>query len=94
MKSGDPVTVLQRVGPATARNLLRLGISCVGDLLLHLPMRYEDRTRYVPLREVEIGQSCLVTGELVKSGRIETWWGTRYEDDYGRSLYRLSDDGG
>ena len=33
-------------------------------------------------------------GELVKSGRIETWWGTRYEDDYGRSLYRLSDDGG
>lgn len=68
MKSGDPVTVLRRVGPATARNLTRLGIACVGDLLLHLPMRYEDRTRYVPLREVEIGQSCLVTGELVKSG--------------------------
>ena len=32
-------------------------------------------------------------GELVKSGRIETWWGTRYEDDYGRSLYRLPDGG-
>ena len=68
MKSSDPVTVLRRVGPAAARNLSRLGITCVGDLLLHLPMRYEDRTRYVPLREVEIGQSCLVTGELVKSG--------------------------
>ena len=33
-------------------------------------------------------------GELVKSGRIETRWGTRYEDDYGRSLYRLAGDGG
>ena len=33
-------------------------------------------------------------GELVKSGRIETWWGARYEDDYGRSLYRLAGDGG
>ena len=33
-------------------------------------------------------------GELVKSGRIETWWGARHEDDYGRSLYRLAGDGG
>ncbi len=67
MKPSDPVTALHRVGPAAARNLARLGIACVGDLLLHLPMRYEDRTRYVPLREVEIGQSCLVAGELVRS---------------------------
>ena len=68
MKSSDPVTVLRRVGPAAAKSLSRLGLVSVGDLLLHLPMRYEDRTRYVPLREVEIGQSCLVTGEIVKSG--------------------------
>ena len=33
-------------------------------------------------------------GELVKSGRVETRWGARYEDDYGRSLYRLADGGG
>lgn len=68
MKSGDPVTVLRRVGPAAAKSLSRLGIVSVGDLLLHLPMRYEDRTRYVRLREVEVGRSCLVTGEIVKSG--------------------------
>ena len=67
MKPSDPVTVLHRVGPAAARNLSRLGIVSIGDLLLHLPMRYEDRTRHVPLREVEIGQSCLVAGELVRS---------------------------
>ena len=66
MKPSDPVTVLHRVGPAAAKNLSRLGIGSIGDLLLHLPMRYEDRTRYVPLREVEIGQSCLVAGELVR----------------------------
>ena len=67
MKPSDPVTALHRVGPAAAGSLSRLGISSVGDLLLHMPMRYEDRTRFVPLREVEIGQSCLVVGELVKS---------------------------
>ena len=67
MKPSDPITVLHRVGPAAARNLSRLGIVSIRDLLLHLPMRYEDRTRYVPLREVEIGQSCLIAGELVRS---------------------------
>ena len=67
MKPSDPVTALNRVGPAVADKLSRLGIAAVGDLLLHLPMRYEDRTRYVPLREVELGQSCLVAGEIVKS---------------------------
>ena len=85
MKPGDPVTVLRRVGPAAARNLSRLGIASVGDLLLHLPMRYEDRTRYVPLREVEVGQSCLVTGEVVKAGLA---YGRR------RSLTATISDGG
>ena len=32
-------------------------------------------------------------GELVKSGRIETRWGARNEDDHGRSWYRLADGG-
>ena len=32
-------------------------------------------------------------GELVKSGRIETRWGARNEDDYGRSWYRLAGGG-
>ena len=85
MKAGDPVTVLRRVGPAAARHLARLGIVSVGDLLLHLPMRYEDRTRYVPLREVVNGRSCLVAGELV---RTELAYGRR------RSLTATIADGG
>ena len=32
-------------------------------------------------------------GELVKSGRIQTRWGARNGDDYGRSWYRLADGG-
>ena len=85
MKSSDPVTVLRRVGPAAAKSLSRLGIVSIGDLLLHLPMRYEDRTRHVPLREVEVGQSCLVAGEIVKSGLA---YGRR------RSLTATISDGG
>ena len=67
MKSDDPVTVLRGVGPRTAAALARLDVATVADLLLHLPSRYQDRTRFVPLAEASIGESCLVRGEIVKA---------------------------
>ena len=67
MNTDDPVTVLRGVGPTTGAALARLDIATVGDLLLHLPSRYQDRTRFVPLAEVGIGRSCLVRGEIVKA---------------------------
>ncbi len=67
MKSDDPVTVLRGVGPRTAAALARLDVATVADLLLHLPSRYQDRTRFVPLAEARIGDACLVRGEIVKA---------------------------
>ena len=67
MKSDDPVTVLRGVGPRTAAALARLDVATVADLLLHLPTRYQDRTRFVPLAEARIGDACLVRGEIVKA---------------------------
>ena len=67
MNPDDPVTALRGVGPNVAQKLGRLGIATLKDLLLHLPSKYQDRTRSVPLRELEIGTSCLVTGEVVKT---------------------------
>ena len=67
MRSDDPVTVLRGVGPKAKTALGRHDVATVGDLLLHLPSRYQDRTRFVPLAEAEIGRSCLVRGEIVKA---------------------------
>ena len=66
----QPVTTLRGVGPALERALERLGVGCVQDLWFHLPLRYEDRTRITPIRELAIGQPALVEGvvEAAESG--------------------------
>jgi len=43
----EPVTSLRGVGARNAERLHKLGIQTVQDLLFHLPLRYQDRTRIV-----------------------------------------------
>jgi ATP-dependent DNA helicase RecG len=59
-----PVTVLKGVGPRVAGRLERLGIRTVQDVLFHLPMRYEDRTRVVPMGALRPGDQAVVQGEV------------------------------
>ncbi|MEZ5331407.1 MAG: ATP-dependent DNA helicase RecG [Thermoanaerobaculia bacterium] len=40
-----PLQGLRGIGPARARSLAEAGYRTVSDLLLHLPLRYEDRSR-------------------------------------------------
>ena len=60
----SPLTELTGVGPALAKKLERLNLLQVEDLLFLLPLRYEDRTQLVKLGALQIGQRCLVTGEV------------------------------
>ena len=46
--------------PATAKKLARLGIRSRFDLLIHLPLRYEDETRLTPLGQAQAGTPVLV----------------------------------
>ena len=58
------VTSLPGVGPGSAEKLARLGIDTVRDLILHVPFRYQDRTRSVPFAELTPGMECVVTGRI------------------------------
>jgi ATP-dependent DNA helicase RecG len=55
---------LQGAGEKTISRLNKLGIFNLQDLLLHLPIRYEDRTRLTPLGGLQPGQSALVEGDV------------------------------
>ena len=59
-----PVTSLRGVGPALAATLERLGLRTVQDLLFHLPLRYEDRTRVVPIGTLRSGDRAVIEGEI------------------------------
>lgn len=60
----QPVTVLKGVNEATAEKLLRLGIMRVVDLLFHLPLRYQDRTRIYQIGSLRVEQEVTIEGEI------------------------------
>jgi len=60
-----PVTLLKGVGPALATRLERLGIHDLRDLLLHAPLRYEDRSSVVAIASAPPGTRVLIEGEVV-----------------------------
>lgn len=59
---GVPLTSLSGVGAAIAEKLSRIGIQNVQDLLFHLPMRYEDRTRITPISDVRPESFATIEG--------------------------------
>jgi ATP-dependent DNA helicase RecG len=62
---GKPITALRGVGERQAERLRALGVETTLDLLFLLPLRYEDRTRIVPLGELMPGQRVAIEGEVL-----------------------------
>ncbi|MCX7088523.1 MAG: OB-fold nucleic acid binding domain-containing protein, partial [Methylococcales bacterium] len=82
----QPVDVLTGVGKQSAQKLTRLDIHVVRDLLFHLPLRYEDRTRLYPIGSLSSEMNVLICGKVdfieAKAGRRSSL------------ICRISDDSG
>ena len=59
-----PLAALDGVGPSVASKLEKLQLYTVQDLLFHLPIRYEDRTRVTRIRDLLAGMHT----------NGECWW--------------------
>jgi len=83
-----PVQYAKGVGPRRAEQLHALGVETVEDLLLHLPLRYEDRSRLARVGELQPGQRASVSGTIAVAGlrraRRMTLYEIRLEDETGR----------
>lgn len=66
-----PVTTLKGVGPGMASKLEKIGLASLQDLLFHLPLRYEDRTRITAVRDLMPGIFTNIIGEVTDNQIIQ-----------------------
>ena len=62
-----PLNSLSGVGASQAGKLAKLGLVTVQDLLLHLPLRYEDRTQLYAINDLLPNIYATVEGEVLQS---------------------------
>ncbi|PZN10527.1 MAG: DNA helicase RecG [Bacillota bacterium] len=67
-----PLSRLPGVGRRTAQRLARLGLTTAGDLLWHLPRRYEDRSRWKRIAGLLAGETATVEAEVVEAEEVRT----------------------
>ncbi|EGA64352.1 ATP-dependent DNA helicase RecG [Vibrio brasiliensis] len=72
--SAIPLTSLTGVGAKVAEKLAKVGLNSVQDLLFHLPLRYEDRTRIYPIVKLHAGLWAAVQGKVMS---VDTLFGKR-----------------
>ena len=61
-----PVEKVPGLSGKRGTDLRKAGIATVADLLLHVPRRYVDRSRTVPLVELPLGEEVTVIGTIEK----------------------------
>jgi ATP-dependent DNA helicase RecG len=84
--ANTPLTELKGVGSKVAEKLTKLALVTVQDILFHLPLRYEDRTRIYPIRDLQAHIHASIEGQI-KSCEV-TFGRTRM------MLVRVGDDTG
>lgn len=73
-----PVRSLRGIGPSRGECLERLGVRTVGDALLLLPRRYEDRRTLLPIGRLRLGEFQTVAGSVKAIGVGRTRRGIPY----------------
>lgn len=61
-----PIITLKGIGEKVQQRFSRRKLFTLNDLLFHLPIRYLDKTRVLPISMLRINDSALVRGELLQ----------------------------
>ena len=65
----DPVTILKGVGPTKAKQFAALNIYTLEDLICHFPRAYEDRTKMVPIGQLEVDKPACFRAVVMNNPR-------------------------
>ena len=67
MAAKKPASDAAKAGNTIEDKLARIGVKRAVDLVLHLPLRYEDRTQVVALESLAAGQTAQVEATVVNT---------------------------
>ncbi|MDC0446874.1 ATP-dependent DNA helicase RecG [Gammaproteobacteria bacterium] len=62
----DPILSLHGVGSKSQARLNQLGIYSLEDFLYHLPIKYQDKTKFHSLDNSQVAEEVLIEGEILK----------------------------
>jgi ATP-dependent DNA helicase RecG len=68
----DSVQFLRGVGPSGTEAFMKLGISTVGDLLRYMPRRYEDRSSFRNIAQLQPGEFATISGRVLSAENTQT----------------------
>jgi ATP-dependent DNA helicase RecG len=68
----DSVEILPFVGERTTDKLAKLGIATIQDLLHHIPRRYIDFRKTVPIAQAQIGEVVTLQGKIISITNVFT----------------------
>lgn len=60
-----PLRYIKGIGPKRAVALERLGIHSIRDLFYYFPRRYEDRSHFISIADLQPGQIATIRGEVL-----------------------------
>ncbi|MCP5158150.1 MAG: ATP-dependent DNA helicase RecG [Gammaproteobacteria bacterium] len=86
------ITTLKGVGPKLSERLRRLGLHTVEDVLLHLPLRYQDRSCITSIDRLRVGEEAQIEAVVIGSeitGRGRRFLLCRLEDGTGLLTLRF-----
>ncbi|MCJ7740360.1 DEAD/DEAH box helicase [Candidatus Microgenomates bacterium] len=75
LSQSSPITSLYMIATGYAKRLEKLGIKTIGDLLYHLPYRYEDYSLVSKISLLQEGEKVSVVGEIIKINNLRTKFG-------------------
>ncbi len=76
--SSRPRSTFSRASaPRAPRRFRRIGVITAGDLLFHIPHRYEDASTVAPIASLETGMNATVIGRVISKGVMPTRKGLR-----------------
>lgn len=68
----DPIIALNGLGPKAQQKLNAIGVFNLEHLLFHLPIRYQDKTKFAKLNQVQVGDEVLIQLTIERIEQVST----------------------